>query len=114
IHPRSILRSEAVFLEGDEASAFHVLAEGRIKLVRETDDGREVILRLIQVGEVFGGAGIWGEARYPACAFAQEDSTVLQLSTAAFTSLLHTYPEIAFSIIHLLAGRLRDAEARIR
>jgi CRP-like cAMP-binding protein len=114
IHPRSIIRGDAVFLEGEEASAFHVLAEGRVKLVRETEDGREVILRLIQVGEVFGGAGIWGEPHYPASAFAQEDSVDLQLSTSDFTTLLQAHPEIALAIIRLLAGRLRDAEARIR
>ncbi|HEX5416972.1 MAG TPA: Crp/Fnr family transcriptional regulator, partial [Chloroflexota bacterium] len=112
--PRTILRGDAVFLEGQEAGAFHVLAEGRVKLVRETDEGREVILRLIQVGEAFGGAGIWGEAEYPASAFAQEDSVDLQLSTRDFTRLLHAHPEIALAIIRLLAGRLRDAEARIR
>jgi len=114
IQPRAIRRGEAVFLEGEEASAFHVLAVGRVKLVRETDEGQEVILRLIQVGEVFGGAGIWGEPRYPASAFAQEDSIILQLSTPTFITLLHAHPEIAFAIIRLLAGRLRDAEARIR
>jgi CRP-like cAMP-binding protein len=114
IHPRSIFRGEAVFLEGDASSAFHVLAEGRVKLVHETDDGREVILRLIQVGEVFGGAGIWGEPRYPASAFAQVDSVDLQLSTPDFTTLLHAHPEISLAVIRLLAGRLRDAEARIR
>jgi CRP-like cAMP-binding protein len=114
VQPRSLLRGEAVFLEGEEASAFHVLAEGRVKLVRETEDGREVILRLIQVGEVFGGAGIWGERQYPASAFAQEDSVDLQLSVPAFTTLLHAHPDIGLAIIRLLAGRLRDAEARIR
>jgi len=114
ISPRSIRRGEAVFLEGEAASAFHVLAEGRVKLVRETDDGREVILRLIQVGDVFGGAGIWGESHYPASAFSQEDSVELQLSCPAFTDLLQAHPEIAQAIIRMLAGRLRDAEARIR
>jgi CRP-like cAMP-binding protein len=73
-----------------------------------------VILRLIQVGEVFGGARIWGKSHYPASAFAQVDSVDLQLSTPDFTTLLHAHPEIALAIIRLLAGRLRDAETSIR
>ncbi len=114
IHARRAARGQAIFLEGDSASALYILARGRVKLVHETDSGREVIIRLIRPGDIFGGAGIWGEPRYPASAFAQEDSVVLQLPVADFTSLVGTYPDLAFAIMRILAARLRDAEARIR
>lgn len=114
IQSRRVRRGEAVFLEGNSASALQILAEGRVKLIRETEDGREVILRLIRAGEMFGGAGIWGESTYPASAFAQEDSIVLQLSNSAFLEIISEYPKAALSVIQLLASRLRDAEARIR
>ncbi|MGH7862202.1 MAG: Crp/Fnr family transcriptional regulator, partial [Candidatus Dormibacteraceae bacterium] len=114
LRPRPVARGEAVFLEGDAASTLGILATGRLKLVHETDDGREVIIRLVQPGDIFGGAGIWGEPRYPASAFAQEDSVVLRLPVPAFTALLGDHPELALALIRLLACRLRDAEARIR
>lgn len=111
---RKIARGDAVFLEGDPASALGILATGRLKLVHETDDGREVIIRLVQSGDIFGGAGIWGEPRYPASAFAQEDSVILQMPVATFTVLLGAHPELALALVRLLASRLRDAETRIR
>ncbi len=114
IHPRRAMRGQAIFLEGDPASSLCILARGRVKLVHETDSGREVIIRLIRPGDIFGGAGIWGETRYPASAFAQEDSIVLHVPVAEFTSLVGTYPDVAFAIMRILAARLRDAEARIR
>lgn len=114
MRPRRVARGEAVFLAGDAAIDFWILASGRLKLVHETDDGREVILRLIQPGDVFGGAGIWGDPRYPASAFAHGDSVVLHLPVATFTDLLGVYPALALGLIRLLASRLRDAEARIR
>lgn len=114
MRPRFVARGEAVFLAGDTTSAFWILATGRLKLVHETDDGREVIIRLIQPGDIFGGAGIWGEPRYPASAFAHEDSVALYLPVATFTDLLGVYPALALALIRLLASRLRDAEARIR
>jgi CRP-like cAMP-binding protein len=55
--PRRFRDGEFIFLEGDRASEVSLLASGRVKVVRETEEGREVILRLIQPGEIFGGAG---------------------------------------------------------
>lgn len=103
-----------MFLAGDAATDLLVLATGRLKLVHETDEGREVIIRLVRPGELFGGAGVWGEPRYPASAFAQEEVVVLHLPVPTFTALLGVHLALALALVRLLASRLRDAEARIR
>jgi Cyclic nucleotide-binding domain len=69
---KPVERGGFVFLEGDRATSLNGLAEGRVKVIRENDEGREVILRQIDPGEIFGGAGGWGSATYPASARAQE------------------------------------------
>jgi CRP-like cAMP-binding protein len=109
-----VARGDFVFLEGAAARSLNLLAEGRVKVVRETEEGREVILRQIDPGEIFGGAGGWGEPVYPASARAQEDAVVLQLPAEAFTALLRAQPELALAVIRELGARLREAEARIR
>lgn len=112
--PRRVQRGEFVFLKGLPATDLNLLATGRIKVVRETEDGREVILRQIGPGDIFGGAGGWGESVYPASALAQEDALVLQLPAAEFQQLLSNHVEFAVAVIHELGLRLREAEARIR
>ena len=111
---KRVQRGGFVFLEGAPASSLNVLAEGRVKVIRETDEGQEVILRLIQCGEIFGGAGGWGEATYPASARAQEDAVVLQLPADSFSDLIARQPGFAMAVVHELGQRLRTAEARIR
>ena len=103
-----------VFHEGEPADNLSLLAEGRVKVVRETEDGQEVILRLIQPGEIFGGAGGWGEPVYPASARAQEEAVVLRLPSDAFTALIREHPDFALAVIRELGARLREAQARIR
>jgi CRP-like cAMP-binding protein len=112
--PRHVQRGEFVFLKGLPATDLNLLVTGRIKVVRETEDGREVILRQIGPGDIFGGAGGWGESVYPASALAQEDAVVLQLPAAEFKDLLSSHVEFAFAVIHELGLRLREAESRIR
>jgi CRP-like cAMP-binding protein len=111
---KSVARGRLVFVEGDPADALNVLAAGRVKVVRETEDGREVILRMIGPGEIFGGAGGWGEPVYPASAVAIEPSVVLQLPAAEFAALIGAHPDFALAVVRELGARLREAEARIR
>ena len=111
---RSIERGSIIFVEGQPADAVHVLAEGEVRVIRETDDGREVILRLIRPGEMFGGAGGWGVDNYPATTMAAETSVVLVLPAIEFRSVVREFPAFAISVIRGLGSRLRDAESRIQ
>lgn len=111
---RQLARGAFVFHEGEPAGAVHVLLSGHVKVVHETEDGQEIILRLIQAGEIFGGAGGWGEETYPATGITLDDSTVLQLPSTGFATLVESHPGFAMVIIRELSARLREAEARIR
>ena len=113
VHVRSIDDGKFVFLAGTVADAVNILAEGRIKVIRETEAGQEVILRMIQPGELFGGAGGWGEERYPASAVALGSAVVLRLPASSFATLVAGYPEFSTAVIHELAARLRLSERRI-
>lgn len=112
--PRWVQTGEFIFIAGQPAASVSLLAEGRVKVVQETEEGREVILRLIQPGELFGGAGGWGESTYPATAIALQDSVVLQLPAADFARMVACHPPFAAAVIRDLGARLREAEARIR
>jgi len=114
MRPRRVRRGAFLFLEGEPAEALNVLASGRVKVVRETDDGREVIIRLVGRAEIFGGAGGWGEATYPASARALEDAVVLRLPADRFADLIQSEPAFAAAVVAELAERLREAESRIR
>lgn len=113
LRPRPFARDEMVFAAGRPAEAVHILATGRIKVVRETEVGREAILRVIGPGDLFGASGGWGERVYPATAIAIVDSIVLRMPAAAFAALLRSQPEVALATIHELGARLREAEERI-
>ena len=57
--PRTVSSGGFVFREGERASAVNIAATERIKIVRETEAGRQVVLRLIRPGEPFGVPGGW-------------------------------------------------------
>ena len=111
--PRAVARAGFIFLEGAPAGTLHLVADGRVKIVRETTGGKQVILRLIHPGEPFGLSGIWGGATYPATAQALDRVVLLQLPVRELRELLAAHPSIALALIDELASRLREAEGRI-
>jgi CRP/FNR family transcriptional regulator, nitrogen oxide reductase regulator len=111
--PRTFDRDEIIFVAGQSAEYVHFLIRGNIKVVHETDDGQEVILRMIQPGEIFGGAGGWGDAVYPATGITLEPSAVLRIPSSDFIEIIDQHPAFALAIIGELGRRLRESEARI-
>src|SRR4029079_15501585 len=110
VRVRQVRDGEFVFLVGTVADSVNLLVDGRVKVIRETEGGQEVILRMIHPGELFGGAGGWGEERYPASAVALDHAIVLRLPAQAFTASIAGYSDFAMAVIHQLAERLRIAE----
>jgi CRP/FNR family transcriptional regulator, nitrogen oxide reductase regulator len=111
--PYSFDRDDIIFVAGQHAEYVHFLIHGNIKVVHETDDGQEVILRMIQPGEIFGGAGGWGDSVYPATGITLEPSAVLRVPSSDFIELIGDHPSFALAIISELGRRLRESEARI-
>jgi CRP-like cAMP-binding protein len=113
-HPRSLDAGELFFSEGDEAGAFYVLTSGRVKLTQVTPDGHQVVIRLVNPGEPFGGVGAFGDPTYPVSAEAVEASVALAWTSAAMRQLLESEPAIAVNALHVVAGRLYDLQQRYR
>src|SRR5450756_1232639 len=58
-----LLPSErTLFLQGDPASAFFLLAEGRLKVFKLLRDGRTATIRHVEAGQTFAEAALFHEA----------------------------------------------------
>ena len=98
----------SVFLQGDPVDRVWIVQAGRVKIVRQDEDGRESILEVIQPGEVFGGGAIMLESQ-PATARALEPTVVVSLGVDDYTHLLLTHPKLALRLIRMLGTRLHAA-----
>jgi CRP-like cAMP-binding protein len=76
-HLRHKSVGECFFGEGGPADEFFVLTTGRVRLTQVTAERNQVVLRLIAPGDIFGGAGAFGDPTYPISAEAVEPSSAL-------------------------------------
>jgi CRP-like cAMP-binding protein len=102
-----------VFTQGEPAQSFFVLVEGRIRAVKLTPEGRQVVVRFVGPGEIFGVAPAIGRSDYPATANAVLDSVSLAWPASAWPRLIAKYPSLASGTMQTVGARLQEAHERI-
>ena len=94
---------------GDPPEALYIVWIGQVKLIRHSEEGRDVVLDVIGPGHMFGEMAVFDGMPYSASAQAMEDVAVVSISRPNFFRLLERYPSVAFAVISELSRRLRNA-----
>jgi CRP/FNR family transcriptional regulator, nitrogen oxide reductase regulator len=105
---------EIICFAGDPAERLFVVADGRVKLVRHTLAGKDVLLDMLTTGEFFGSLASLGDDVYPDTAQAQTPVCVLTISKDAFRHILDRHPSVTLKVVDIMAARLRAAHERVR
>jgi CRP/FNR family transcriptional regulator len=123
--PRRYEKKESIFREGERADGFYVVGEGRVKIFKLSESGKEQVLHLIGPGQSFAEATIFEGGTFPAHAEALEGCDLIFLPKRPFTDLLERNPRIALRMMASLSRwlkrmtdlvesiSLRDVEARL-
>ncbi|NGF54957.1 Crp/Fnr family transcriptional regulator [Parapedobacter sp. SGR-10] len=104
---RKVDSGDVIFNEGSAASFYYQLTSGRVRWCSLTDDGREVLHKVVYPGESFGEFPLFDGGVYEASAIADSPCTMLRLSIPTFHTLLRQYPEIHFKFTESLVKDLR-------
>ena len=86
--PKALNKREILFQEKDKGFSLFILVNGAVQLYKTTPDGREVVIKTVKPGEVFGEVIRFEEDRYPVSAVAIKKSTVFMLPKHQFVCLL--------------------------
>ena len=103
-----------VFMEGDPAQWLCIVKSGRIRIVRHSRAGNDVVLELLGPGEIFGGVAVIEKRPFPAAAQALEASVILKIPAQALIALSERHPSIIRELALMIGRRLRAAHDSIR
>lgn len=103
---KAFKRGQLIFSEGEIASAFYLVAYGRVKVFKVSPDGKEQVLHIIDACEPFGEVPVFSGDRFPANAAALEDCQALLFPRSAFLDLLTEEPSLAMNMLAFLSKRL--------
>jgi CRP-like cAMP-binding protein len=112
--PRAFDKDDYLFFEGDRAEWLVFVAEGRVKMIKHSESGRETILSTFGPGQIVGEVGVLIGEVYPATAQALEATVTLSLRRDAYVALVRSQPDLAWALIQELGRRLQRAHDNIR
>jgi CRP/FNR family cyclic AMP-dependent transcriptional regulator len=108
-------RSSIVFREGDRCSAVYVVCSGKVKISTTSRDGRTMILRIADAGDVLGMSPALSVGEYEVTAEALEPCSVYVLNVKYLTQMLQQFGDVSMAAAKVLAVDYRAAfkEARL-
>ena len=107
-------KDEYIFFEGDPSSWLGVILEGRVKMIKHSEAGKDVVLDVMSPGEMVGEVAAFDGSPYPATAQAMEPTVVASIHRDDFLRLLKQYPAVALRVIEETGRRLREAQETIK
>ena len=106
-------KGSVIVFEDDPGDSLFVVRDGRVKVVLVAEDGREVILGVLGIGEHFGELSLIDDQPRSAHVIAMEDATLLVLRREDFRRRVESSPSVAWALLIELSRRLRQADGKI-
>jgi CRP/FNR family transcriptional regulator, nitrogen oxide reductase regulator len=109
-----VAKGSFFFHQGEPATHFYILLEGRVRLTQITPEGHQIIVHLVGPG---GGMGIivaLSDSAYPVAAEAIEETAALSWDRDTTAQLMAQYPLLALNGLSMVAKRFRDLQDRYR
>ena len=96
---QSLGAGEPVFMKGDPAAGMMVVVSGRVRITSSSADGKEMVLNIINPGEVFGEIALIDGVERTADATAAEATELLLLERRDFLPYLERHPDLSLELL---------------
>jgi CRP-like cAMP-binding protein len=113
VRERQFPKGSLILSEGDTGDALYFIVRGQVKVTVVAEDGREVILSVLNAGAFFGEMALLDDEPRSAHVISMEDTALLQLRREDFRARLQHAPELAIALLRELSRRLRPADSTI-
>lgn len=104
---RELRRGEVLALQGEPCQAVYLVAQGQVRAVKLSAEGREQVVNTLMPGEVLYLTPALDGGPLPANAEALTDSVVISLARADLLAILREYPGVALQVLIAFAHRMR-------
>jgi len=103
---------EILFLEGEPAFRCYFVQNGRLKLSKLHEEGKEAIVRYINPGEITAAVAVFAGKHYPVTATAVGPTEVIGWDRDTILKLLAAHPPLAINLLQAAVERLDDVQTR--
>jgi CRP-like cAMP-binding protein len=106
-------KGQNLFIAGDSPRSIYGVANGCLKIVRESAEGESVITRVVRPGNIVGIREVFGEFKYSRTSVALKDSEVFSIDAQAVMDMISRSPAVSLQFMKIFCNELARLEKRI-
>ena len=103
-------KGENLYQPGTQSDALYIVSQGRVRIYRLSESGKEQLLRILNPGDFTGELALFNESVHEAYATAMVDTSVCMVKRSDLQTLMLKYPAIAMRILSEFSSRLDQSE----
>lgn len=111
---KEVPRASYFLHQGEPATVFYILLQGRVRLTQVTPEGHQVIVTVLGPGDGLGIIVALSQMSYPVSAEAVEDCLALAWTGVTIQKHMLQFPQLALNGLRMLAGRFMELQDRYR
>jgi CRP/FNR family cyclic AMP-dependent transcriptional regulator len=110
----AVPRDTVLFREGQTARGVFVVCEGRVRLTVCSDDGKRLLLRVAEPGEILGLSAVLSGTPFEITGQAIEPCQIAMVRRKDLVAFLREHREACLQVVNLLSEDLHVAYDRVR
>ena len=107
-------KSSVLFVEGEQPRGVFIVCSGRVKLTTSSSEGKTLIVKIAEAGEVLGASGTILDTPFEVSAETLEPSQINFVRREDFMRFLNTNPEACLHTAQQLSEKYHSAQREIR
>ncbi|KXK32346.1 MAG: transcriptional regulator of Crp/Fnr family protein [Candidatus Brocadia sinica] len=110
---KSLRKDCTIVYQNGPGDSFYIVLSGRVKVTILNENGKEIVLSILQAGDFFGELSLLDNAPRSASVIAVEDTSLFLLTRNRFCQLITDHTDIVKIILREICIRLRNANGKI-
>jgi CRP/FNR family transcriptional regulator len=106
-------KGQTIYGQDQPSNSIYLVIDGKVKVCRLADDGRQVVVDIYQPDEFFGESAFLGLPQRTEVSVALENTKVMTWTTSEIEDIATRRPKLAIALLQLLVQRSMDFGSRI-
>jgi CRP/FNR family transcriptional regulator len=106
-------KGQVIYNEGNRPHGLYCIYEGKVKLYKLGNSGKDQIIRLAGRGDILGYRSLVCNEKYYSSAMALEDSKICHISLESFNNVLDISSDLNFKLMKLLTKDVKETENKV-
>ncbi|HXQ50445.1 MAG TPA: cyclic nucleotide-binding domain-containing protein [Stellaceae bacterium] len=104
---------QTIFAKGSSAPTLLAVLKGKVRISSTGRDGEQIVLNVIEEGDVFGEIALFDGKERTADASAIEACELLAIDRSDFVPFVRDNPEVAMRLLSVISERLRHTTGQV-